>query len=130
MTEQELWQIRINNGTMAKLQRKYRELCDSVGISPVQSDGMPRGSGGKKQGMADIEEKVDIEMEYRKLYWENEKLIAKARTYISQFPDQKLRMVLTARYINGLDILMVASDVGLSMKQCEEICKVHFNNIF
>ena len=80
--------------------------------------------------MVDIEDKVDIEMEYRQLYWENERLIRKARKYISQFPDQTLRMVLTSRYINGLDIIMVAADVGLSMKQCEEICKVHFNNVF
>lgn len=80
--------------------------------------------------MADVEEKVDIEIRYRQLYWENEKLIRKAREYISQFPDEILRQVLTARYINGMEIMMVAADVGLTMNQCEVICKVHFNNVF
>ena len=80
--------------------------------------------------MSDVEEKVDIEIRYRQLYWENQKLIKKARKYISQFPDETLRQVLTDRYINGMDIILVASDVGLTMKQCEDICKVHFCNVF
>lgn len=130
MTEQELKLIHRNNMRLASLQAKYEDICGTVGITAVQSDGMPHGFGGKSLGMVDIEDKVDIEMEYRQLYWENERLIRKARKYISQFPDQTLRMVLTSRYINGLDIIMVAADVGLSMKQCEEICKVHFNNVF
>lgn len=130
MSEIELKQIHKNNIHLASLQAKYEDICGSVGITAVQSDGMPHSFGGKSLGMVDIEDKVDIENEYRILYWKNEKLIRKARKYISQFPDPILRMVLTSRYINGLDIIMVAADVGLSMKQCEDICKVHFNNVF
>lgn len=130
MTEQELRQIHRNNMEMGRLQSDYETICGSFGISPVQSDGMPHGSGEKSNGMADVEEKVDIEIKYRQLYWENEKLIRKAREYISQFPDEILRQVLAARYINGMEIMMVAADVGLTMNQCEVICKVHFNNVF
>ena len=130
MTEQELRQIHRNNMEMGRLQSDYKTICSSFGIPPMQSDGMPHGSGGKSSGMTGIEEKVDIEMRYRQLYWENEKLIRKAREYISQFPDEILRQVLTGRYINGMEIMMVAADVGLTMNQCEVICKVHFNNVF
>lgn len=130
MTEQELRQIHRNNMEMGRLQADYETICGSFGISPVQSDGMPHGSGEKSNGMSDVEEKVDIEIRYRQLYWENEKLIRKAREYIDQFPDEILRQVLTARYINGMEIMMVAADVGLTMNQCEVICKVHFNNVF
>ena len=115
---------------MVRLKNDYENICGSFGISPVQSDGMPHATGDKSNCMSDVEEKVDIEIRYRQLYWENQKLIKKARKYISQFPDETLRQVLTDRYINGMDIILVASDVGLTMKQCEDICKVHFCNVF
>lgn len=130
MTEYELKQIHRNNRTLARIQAKYENICGRVGISPMQTDGMPHGSGGKTTGMEDIEGKIDIEIEYKKLYHENEKLIRKARKYIDQFPDEILRRILVALYINNLDIVEVAADVGISMKQCENICKVHFNNVF
>lgn len=129
MTEQELRQIHINNIALARLQAEYDEVCGNTGVSPMQSDGMPHGSS-KTTGMEGIERKVDIETEYRVLYTTNERLIARARKYIEQFPDEILRMVLTKRYINGLDCIMTAADVGISMQQCEMICMVHFNNVF
>lgn len=129
MTERELRQIHQNNLILAGLQAEYRNICSHIGISPVRSDGMPHGSS-KLSGMEDVEKKADIEMEYRALYIKNERLIARARKYIAQFPDETLRMVLTERYINGLDCIIVAADVGISMQQCEMICKVHFNNVF
>lgn len=130
MTEQELRQIHRNNMEMGRLQSDYETICSSFGIPPMQSDGMPHGSGGKSTGMTNIEDKVDIEMEYRRIYRENHKLIVRARKYINQFPDEILRRILTAKYINALDIVEIAADVGLTMKQCEEICRVHFNNVF
>lgn len=130
MTELELKQIHINNQMMERLQVEYENICESVGISPIRYDGMTHGSGGKNTGMPDIEDKIDIEMEYRRIFRENQKLISRARKYIEQFPDEILRRILTAKYINALDIVEIATDVGLTMKQCEEICKVHFNNVF
>ena len=115
---------------MERLQVEYENICESVGISPIRYDGMTHGSGGKNTGMPDIEDKIDIEMEYRRIFRENQKLISRARKYIEQFPDEILRRILTAKYINALDIVEIATDVGLTMKQCEEICKVHFNNVF
>lgn len=129
MTEWELKQIHKNNVKLEKLQREYENVCGKTGISPMRSDGMPRGNSGKI-GLEDVERKVDIENEYKILYRQNEKIICKARSYIETFPDEILRMILTERYINGLDIVMIAADVGISMRQCEEICKVHFNNVF
>lgn len=129
MTERELKQIHKNNVKLEKLKREYENVCGKTGISPMRSDGMPRGNSGKI-GLEDVERKVDIENEYKILYRQNEKMICRARSYIDTFPDETIRMILTERYINGLDIVIVASDVGVSMKQCEEICKVHFNNVF
>ena len=129
MTEWELKQIHKNNVKLEKLQREYENVCGKTGISPMRSDGMPRGNSGKI-GLEDVERKVDIENEYKILYRQNEKIICKARSYIETFPDEILRMIFTERYINGLDIVMIAADVGISMRQCEEICKVHFNNVF
>lgn len=130
ITKSELRQIHLNNQRMACLQAEYRNICESIGISPVLYDGMPRGSGGISSGMPDIEEKIDIEMEYRRIYEENNKLISKARNYIGQFPDEIIRRILIAKYINEQSIFEIADDVGLSVKQCEEICAVHFNNVF
>lgn len=129
MTERELRQIHLNNITLARLQAEYDEICGCTGIPPIQSDGMPHGSS-KTTGMEDIERKVDIETEYRTLYMKNERLIDRARKYIAQFPDVTLRMVLTERYINGLDCITAAADIGISTQRCEEICKVHFHNVF
>lgn len=129
LTERELRQIHRNNILLASLQAEYENVCGSTGISPIQSDGMPHSSY-KMSGMVDVEKKVDIEMTYRKLYTENQRLIVKARLYIEQFPNAVLRMVLTERYINGLDYARVAADVGITMRQCAEICRVHFNNVF
>lgn len=129
MTEHELKQIHINNLKLERLQAEYNDICGRTGISLMQSDGMPRGSS-VREGMEDIEYKVDIENEYRKIYTSNEKLILKARKYIEQFPDEIIRMILTERYINGLDSVIVAADTGITMRQCEEICKVHFSNVF
>lgn len=129
MTERELKQIHINNRILASLQAEYTELCGCIGMSPMQADGMPRGSTSK-DGMPDVERKVDIEIEYKRLYHENERLIAKSRKYISQFPDETLRRMLTHRYINALGIDEIAADAGLSMRECEEVFKVHFNNLF
>ena len=115
---------------MARLQEEDNDICSSIGCSGKKSDGMPHGNSRKSTGMPDIEDKIDIEMEYRHIYRENQKLIAKARKYIMQFPDEILRRILTEKYINALDIVEIAADVGLSMKQCEEVCKVHFYNVF
>lgn len=130
MAEQELKLIHTNNQTMDRLQEEYNDICSSIGCSGKKSDGMPHGSGRKSTGMPDIEDKIDIEMEYRRIYRENQKLISQARKYIDQFPDEIIRRILTAKYINALDIVEIAADVGLSMKQCEEVCKVHFYNVF
>lgn len=130
MTESELKQIQLNKQMMARLQAEYENICESVGISPIRYDGMTHGSGGKSTGMPDIEDKIDIEMEYRRIFRENHKLITRARKYIAQFPDEILRKILTGKYIDDLDIVEISADVGLSMKQCETICRVHFNNVF
>ena len=130
MTEHELKQIYINNRLMATLQTEYEEVCGCIGISPFVQDGMPHGSNYKATGIPTVEKRVDIELEYRRLYEDNRRLIERAREYIEQFPDETLRIVLTLKYINGIGEIEIAEEAGISVKDCYRITKVHFNNVF
>jgi len=130
MTEHELKQIYINNRLMATLQTEYEEVCGCIGISPLVQDGMPHGSNYKATGMPAVERRMDIELEYWRLYEDNRRLIERARKYIEQFPDEILRIVLTLKYINGMGEIEIAEEAGISVKDCYRITKVHFNNVF
>jgi len=130
MTEHELKQIHINNRLMATLQTEYEETCGYIGISPLVQDGMPHGSNYKATGIPTVEKRVDIELECRRLYEDNRRLIERARKYIEQFPDEILRIVLTLKYINGMGEIEIAEEAGISVKDCYRITKVHFNNVF
>ena len=130
MAERELKQIGINNRKLVQLKAKYEDLCSSYGISAVQSDGMPHGMGGTQSGMATVEEKVDIERMISALRKENRELIERACEYIKTIPDGYIKAVLSYRYIHCFDIVETAAVVRLSMWECEQICKVHFNNVF
>ena len=50
--------------------------------------------------------------------------------YKRQIPDGYIKAVLSYRYIHCFDIVETAAVVRLSMWECEQICKVHFNNVF
>ena len=130
MTEHELKQIYINNRLMATLQTEYDEVCGCIGISPLVQDGMPHGSNYKATGIPAVERRVDIELEYRRLHEDNRRLIERAREYIEQFPDETLRMILTHKYINGVDIYQTATDIGVDANTCRAILRTHWNNVF
>lgn len=130
MTERELKQIGINNRKLVQLKAKYEDLYSSYGISAVQSDGMPHGMGKTQSGMVTVEEKVDIERMISALRKENRELIERACEYIKTIPDGYIKAVLSYRYIHCFDIVETAAVVRLSMWECEQICKVHFNNVF
>ena len=130
MTERELKQIGINNRKLVQLKAKYEDLCSSYGISAVQSDGMPHGMGGAQSGMLMVEDKVDIDQDILRLRQENRELIERACDYIKTIPDGYIKAVLSYRYIHCFDIVETAAVVRLSMWECEQICKVHFNNVF
>lgn len=130
MTEKELKQIGVNKRRLVQLKAKYEDLCSQYGISAVQSDGMPHGMGGTQSGMATVEEKVDIERMISALRKENRELIERACDYIKTIQDGYIKAVLSYRYIHCFDIVETAAVVRLSMWECEQICKVHFNNVF
>lgn len=129
MRVDELKKIARNNRNMERIANKYRELSGGIGIPAMQSDGMPHGNS-KQSGMPAIEEMIDLEIEYKALYAENELLIRKARKYIDEIPDQKIRTVLTLTYINNLDEIEIAGEAGISTKAVREILKVHACNVF
>ena len=130
MTEHELKQIYINNRLMATLQTEYDEICGRIGISPFVQDGMPHGSNYKDTGIPTVERRLDIELEYHILYEENRRLIERARKYIEQFPDETLRMILTHKYIKGVDIYQTAREIGVDANTCKAILRTHWNNVF
>lgn len=130
MTEERLKKIHKNNIRMQYLAEKYREKRYHAMSSAINMSGMPSGSGGEDNTMGDVEDAVDIENEYRSLFYENELLIKEARRYIAQFPDPVLRMILELRYINGLDEWDVSLESGIKYKTVIAILRTHWNNIF
>ena len=130
MTEERLKKIHKNNIRMKYLADKYREKRYHAMSSAINMTGMPSGSGGEDNTMGDVDDAVDIEDEYRSLYYENELLIKEARRYIAQFPDLMLQMILELRYINGLDEWDVSLETGVRYKTVVSILRTHWNNIF
>ena len=130
MTEERMKKIHKNNIRMQYLAEKYREKRYHAMTSAINMSGMPSGSGGEDNTMGDVDDAVDIEDEYRSLYYENELLIKEARRYIAQFPDPMLRMILELRYINGLDEWDVSLEAGLRYKTVVSILRTHWNNVF
>ena len=122
--------IHKNNIRMKYLADKYREKRYHAMSSELNMSGMPSGSGGKDNTMGDIDEAVDIENEYRALFYENELLIKEARRYIAQFPDPILQMILELKYINGMDEWDVSLEVGVRYKTVISILQTHWNNVF
>ena len=130
MTEERMRKIHKNNIRMQYLAEKYREKRYRAMSSAINMSGMPSGSGGEDNTMGDVDDAVDIEDEYRSLYYENELLIKEARRYIAQFPDPMLRMILELRYINGLDEWDVSLEAGVRYKTVVSILRTHWNNVF
>ena len=130
MTEERMRKIHKNNIRMQYLAEKYREKRYHAMSSAINMSGMPSGSGGEDNTMGDVDDAVDIEDEYRSLYYENELLIKEARRYIAQFPDPMLRMILELRYINGLDEWDVSLEAGVRYKTVVSILRTHWNNVF
>lgn len=130
MTEERMRKIHKNNIRMQYLAEKYREKRYHAMSSAVNMSGMPSGSGGEDSTMGDVDDAVDIEDEYRSLYYENELLIKEARRYIAQFPDPMLGMILELRYINGLDEWDVSLEAGVRYKTVVSILRTHWNNVF
>lgn len=130
MTEERLKKIHKNNIRMKYLTDKYREKRYHAMSAEINMSGMPSGSGGKDNTMGDIDEAVDIENEYRALFYENELLIKEARRYIAQFPDPILQMILELKYINGMDEWDVSLEVGVRYKTVISILQTHWNNVF
>lgn len=130
MTEERMRKIHKNNIRMQYLAEKYREKRYHAMSSAINMSSMPSGSGGEDNTMGDVNDAVDIEDEYRSLYYENELLIKEARRYIAQFPDPMLRMILELRYINGLDEWDVSLEAGVRYKTVVSILRTHWNNVF
>lgn len=130
MTEERMKKIHKNNIRMQYLAEKYREKRYHATSSALNMSGMPSGSGGEDNTMGDVDDAVDIEDEYRSLYYENELLIKEARRYIAQFPDPMLRMILELKYINGLDKWDVSLEAGIGYKTVVSILCTHWNNVF
>lgn len=130
MTEERMRKIHKNNIRMQYLAEKYREKRYHAMSSVINMSGMPSGSGGEDNTMGDVDDAVDIEDEYRSLYYENELLIKEARRYIAQLPDPMLRMILELRYINGMDEWDVSLESGVRYKTVVSILCTHWNNVF
>jgi len=96
---------------MNRLKNRYAELKGGQGISGLDMSGMPSGNMPFDTSMDSVGETVDIEVEYRRLFYENESLIHRARKYIDELPD-RIGIILELRYINNLDEQEVANCLG------------------
>ncbi|KAK9680595.1 hypothetical protein QE152_g38901 [Popillia japonica] len=96
---------------MGALKDRYVILKGKQGISEIDMSGMPTGNTPFDTSMDSVDELVDIETEYKRLYYENESLIRRARKYIGELPD-RIGSILELHYINNLDVLRSGELLG------------------
>lgn len=130
LTETELRRISRNNEKLEILSEKYKILKYDNGMKGKEITDMPGVGRIFDTSMSNIEEACDIEGEYRELSYETEVLIQRARRYIEQFPDWKLRMLLTLKFVNNMKTYEIGPALSLTERECETIIRVHFSNLF
>lgn len=130
LREDELKQIARNNEKLEILSEKYQILKYDNGLKGKEVTDMPYVGRVFDTSMSNIEEACDIEGEYRELSYQTELLIQRARRYIEEFPDWKLQMLLTLKYINNLKTYEIGPALQLTERECETIIRVHFDNLF
>jgi hypothetical protein len=112
MTKQELSQLYYLNREIEQLKSRLTELDCIATSTSSRITGMPHASGisdkvGKYAAeIADLKELLDLNL--KKCFYELNRL----NRYIESIEDSQIRMIMSLRYINGLDWSQVAYSIG------------------
>lgn len=124
MTKKELSQIYYLNREIEEQQRRLTELEDLATSCTAHITGMPRGTnwndkiGRYAAEIADLKGLLDLNL--KKCFYELNRL----NRYVESVTDSQMRMILSLRYVNGLNWEQVA----ISISSCisgESIRKAH-----
>lgn len=112
MTKKELSQLYFLNREIERDQKKLQELQAAAEGKAVIITGMPKGTsisdtvGNYAAEIADL--KSIIELNIQRCWYELNRL----HRYIDSVEDSQMRMILTLRYVNGLNWQQVAYNIG------------------
>lgn len=112
LTKKELSQLYFLNREIERDQKKLQELQAAAEGKAVIITGMPKGTsisdtvGNYAAEIADL--KSIIELNIQRCWFELNRL----HRYIDSVEDSQMRMILTLRYVNGLNWKQVAYNIG------------------
>lgn len=112
MTKKELSQLYWLNREIEEQQRRLDEL-ESLATSCTQHiTGMPRSPGVTDKLAKYVAEIIDlkglIDLNIKKCFYELNRL----NRYIESIEDSQMRMIISLRYVNGLNWTQVAMSIG------------------
>lgn len=112
MTKKELSQLYYLNREIEEQQRRLQELEDLAISCTTQITGMPRGTiwsdkiGKYAAEIADLKGLLDLNL--KKCFYELNRL----NRYVESVTDSQIRMILSLRYVNGLNWEQVATSIS------------------
>jgi len=112
MTKKELSQLYWLNREIEEQQRRLEELECLATSCTSHITGMPRSTGVTDRLSKHVAEIVDlkglIDLNIKKCFYELNTL----NRYIETVDDSQMRMILSLRYINGLNWVQIAMGIG------------------
>ena len=112
MTKKELSQLYWLNREIEEQQRRLEELEGIATSSTANITGMPKGNGVSDKVASCVAEIIDlkglIDLNIKKCFYELNRL----NRYIDTIDDSQVRMILSLRYINGLNWTQIAASIG------------------
>ena len=112
MTKKELSQLYWLNREIEEQQRRLEELENLATSCTSHITGMPRSQGVTDRLGKYVAEIVDlkalIDLNIRKCFYELNRL----NRYIAGVEDSQMRMILSLRYVNGLNWTQIALSIG------------------
>ncbi len=124
MNKKELSQLYYLNREIEEQQRRLQELEDMATSCTSHITGMPRISGisdkvGKYAAeIADLKGLLDLNL--KKCFYE----LNRINRYIESVQDSQMRMILSLRYVNGLNWEQVAASISCCISG-ESVRKAH-----
>lgn len=112
MNKKELSQLYWLNREIEEQQRRLDELEGLATSCTAQITGMPRSKGISDKVANYVGEIADlkclIDLNIKKCFFELNRL----NRYIETIPDSQVRMILSLRYINGLNWNQISASIG------------------
>lgn len=124
MNKKELSQLYFLNREIEEQQRRLQELEDLATSCTSHITGMPKGTDWQDKiakytaEIADLKSLLDLNL--KKCFYELNRL----NRYIAGIEDSQMRMILSLRYVNGLNWEQVAASISCCISG-ESVRKAH-----